>query len=291
MSDGPGSSCIYKSKYDVAIYRENAPHLSYAEKIDLIKKVFVPEKNFCFPETTRSFKYEWLLMFPCLFYSPSEDASCCLSCVMISLLKLLGLKIYFHSPSELGQVLFLTLKLIVKAKSRKLILHMNLFKAFIFQHDLNLKLFFLQIKDASHEISLLCDRKYKHEVEENRTVLVPIIDTIVTLGMLGLPFCCLRDDSKYHPKAGEYSTGGVCNFVEFLQFRVRGGDKVLEQHIKTCSKNASYNSKTSQNDLISCCGQSITELVVRKIKENRFFSILADEASDCSNQEQLPLVI
>ena len=38
------------------------------------------EKNFCFPETTRSFKYEWLLLFPCLCYSPSEDASYCFFC-------------------------------------------------------------------------------------------------------------------------------------------------------------------------------------------------------------------
>ena len=72
---------------------------------------------------------------------------------------------------------------------------------------------------------------------------------------------------------------------------VRGGDKVLEQHLKKCSKIASYISKTSQNDLISCCGQFITKLVVRKKKENLFFSILTDEASDCSNQEQLSLVI
>ena len=55
LSDGPESSCIYKSKY-VATYREKAPHLSYGEKVDLIKNVFVSEKNFCFPETTRSFK-------------------------------------------------------------------------------------------------------------------------------------------------------------------------------------------------------------------------------------------
>ena len=66
---------------------------------------------------------------------------------------------------------------------------------------------------------------------------------------------------------------------------------MLEQHLKTCSKNASYISKTSQNDLISCCGKFITKLVVRKITENQFFSILADKASDCSNQEQLSLVI
>ena len=39
FSDEPVySSCIYKSKYDAATYREKAPHLSYGEKVDLIKK-------------------------------------------------------------------------------------------------------------------------------------------------------------------------------------------------------------------------------------------------------------
>ena len=46
LFDGPDSLCIYKSKYDVATYREKAPHLSYGEKVDLIKNVFVPETNF-----------------------------------------------------------------------------------------------------------------------------------------------------------------------------------------------------------------------------------------------------
>ena len=87
------------------------------------------------------------------------------------------------------------------------------------------------------------------------------------------------------------SAGGFGNFAEFLQFTVRDGDKVLEQYLKNCRKNASYISKTSQNDLISCCGQFIIELVVRKIKENQIFSILAAQASDCSNPEQLSLVL
>ena len=71
------------------------------------------------------------------------------------------------------------------------------------------------------------------------------------MGRLGLPFRGPPDDSKYHPKVGEYSTGGVGNFVEFLQFRVRGGDKVLEQCLKACRKKASYISKTLKNDLIT----------------------------------------
>ena len=37
-----------KSKYDVATYSKEAPHLSYNEKVDLIKNVFVPKKKFVF---------------------------------------------------------------------------------------------------------------------------------------------------------------------------------------------------------------------------------------------------
>ena len=33
------------------------------------------------------------------------------------------------------------------------------------------------------------------------------------------------------------------------------------------------------------------DILVKDIKENGFFSVLADEESDCSNQEQLSLVI
>ena len=45
LSDRPDSSCIYKSKYAVATYKEKAPNLSYGEKVDLIKNVVVPEKK------------------------------------------------------------------------------------------------------------------------------------------------------------------------------------------------------------------------------------------------------
>ena len=57
-----------------------------------------------------------------------------------------------------------------------------------------LEAIFSQIKGSSHEINLLCDRKYKHEVEENCKILVPIIGTIATLRRLGLPFRGHRDD-------------------------------------------------------------------------------------------------
>ena len=108
---------------------------------------------------------------------------------------------------------------------------------------------------------------------------------------MDLLFSGHRDDSQYYPKFDEYSSGGAGNFIECLGYRVRGGDTELENHLKTCSKNASYISKTSQNELICCCGKFIKDSLIKDIKESKFFSILADEASDCSNQDQLSLVL
>ena len=138
FSDGPADSSS-----NIATYREKAPHLSFGKKVHLIKNVFVSEKKISFPETTRQFKYEWLLLFPSFVILPVRmhlTASVLFGRDFPT--KTSWLKVYFHSPSALGQVLFLTLQLIVKERRRKLILHMNLFKVFIFQHGLNLKVFF-----------------------------------------------------------------------------------------------------------------------------------------------------
>ena len=81
------------------------------------------------------------------------------------------------------------------------------------------------------------------------------------MGRLGLPFRGHRDDSQYFQNVGKYSSGGVGNLIECLGYRVKDGDTELENHLKTCSKR----------------------------KKN--FSILADEASDCSNQQQLSFVL
>ena len=54
------------NRYDVATYRSRAPFISDIEKKDLIKNVFVPDDNFSFPETNKSFKFEWFKWFPWL---------------------------------------------------------------------------------------------------------------------------------------------------------------------------------------------------------------------------------
>ena len=98
------SSCICKSKYDVATYREKALHLSYCEKVDLIKNMIVLKK-FRFPEVNKLLNVNGYCCFPGFVILPLRMhlTACLVFClVMIFLLNFLRFKIYFHSPSGLA---------------------------------------------------------------------------------------------------------------------------------------------------------------------------------------------
>ena len=76
-----------------------------------------------------------------------------------------------------------------------------------------------------------------------------------------------------------------------LNLIVQSGDKVLEDHFKTAPRNATYRSKTVQNELIKCCENHILRQLINDIKEAQFFSVLADETQDNSNKEQIPIIL
>ncbi|KAK4885824.1 hypothetical protein RN001_002095 [Aquatica leii] len=55
------------------------------------------------------------------------------------------------------------------------------------------------------------------------------------------------------------------------------------------SKKRSYLSKTTQNQLIECCHTIIMKNVINKVKEAKYYAVLADETTDASGKEQLKL--
>ena len=99
-----------------------------------------------------------------------------------------------------------------------------------------------------------------------------------------------KDSTKNHPEVGKSGLTNSGNFVELLMYRVRGGDKTLENHLQNAPRNAKYTSLDIQNELIECCRDLIVEQLVGEVKESRYYSILADEATDCSMKEQLALI-
>ncbi|XP_065651277.1 52 kDa repressor of the inhibitor of the protein kinase-like [Hydra vulgaris] len=96
---------------------------------------------------------------------------------------------------------------------------------------------------------------------------------------------------KQRSQAREYSKCGTGCFNKLLNFAVRNGNDVFGSHLNNCSKNASYISKTSQNEIIKCCGEEISESILSEVRKNVFFSIIADAACDSSTKEQISLVL
>ena len=78
--------------------------------------------------------------------------------------------------------------------------------------------------------------------------------------------------------------------MTLLHFRVQSGDKVLSEHLKLAGDNATYTSTTIQNELTEICGDIIRDKILAKVRQARYF-VIADEATDISNNEQLSISI
>lgn len=56
-------------------------------------------------------------------------------------------------------------------------------------------------------------------------------------------------------------------------------------------KNATYTSKTTQNDIIACIDEHISNVISERISKSKFFSVIADETTDNNRKEQLSVSV
>ncbi|XP_057294597.1 52 kDa repressor of the inhibitor of the protein kinase-like [Hydractinia symbiolongicarpus] len=144
---------------------------------------------------------------------------------------------------------------------------------------------------TTKKINELVSTMYSKKVEANRIFLAAIIDTVILCGPLCISLRGHRDNLKDFTEVGGYAPYSVGNFLDLLNYRVRGGDIALGNHLKACSKNATYLSPQTQNEIISCCGDYITDKIMSAVKQAKFFSIICDEACGTSTKEQMSVVL
>ena len=113
------------------------------------------------------------------------------------------------------------------------------------------------------------------ETQKNYRISLSVIDLLKSAERMHIPLRGHRDDSQYHPEVGEPATHtGVGNFAELLNFAVRQGNKDLEDYLKNCSSRKNYISKTSQNNLLNCSYDLMTETTINKVNQAIFFSFI-----------------
>ena len=128
----------------------------------------------------------------------------------------------------------------------------------------------------------------KEVLEKNRKFLTSIIKCVEWYGRNGLALRGHWDDATIKDKTHQG------NFKNLLNFCIDAGDIALKEHLETASKNASYISKTTQNQLLDCVKEYVEEVIISEIRAQKIgpkFTILGDEVTDISNHEQLGLVL
>lgn len=125
-------------------------------------------------------------------------------------------------------------------------------------------------------------------ITSNRLKLKSIIETIILCGQQNIPLRGHRDSLRDLEQAPLAQHG---NFWALLHFRISAGDTVLRDHIATARRNATYTSSCIQNQILDVLGNTVTQKIVARVKQACYYTVIADEVTDCSNKEQLAIVL
>ena len=102
-------------------------------------------------------------------------------------------------------------------------------------------------------------------VKGNSKKLLPIIEMMHLCDHQNIPLRGHIDD------AANVDDGDPCNFQALLAHRIQAGDAVLQDHFINAPRNATYRSKTIQNDLIGCCREILTKKISDEVRKAKFF--------------------
>ena len=224
----------------------------------------------------RHFRFQWLRNHSWLAYSPSEDGGYCIPCVLFA-----------TDKTNLGQLVNTPLTNFARAATTlsehaKQSTHLKSVTAMAEAE--------LRFRHSAPSIVQQLSSQTSQILSQNREKLTSIIKTVVFCAKQNISLRGHRSESGWSVSGGENSVGNPGNFLALLRFRAESGDTALLNHFSG-SQRVNYQSPRIQNEILECIGHWMREKILREVREQPFFSICADEAADCSNKEQMPLVI
>ena len=224
----------------------------------------------------RHFQSSWLSKYNGLVYSESADGGFCKYCVVF---------VKCGPNCKVKELVVLVKKPLTNFKKATEKLDEHFHDKQFHKAAMEAAMLFIKLqKNKSLSIDQQLSNLRRQHVAKNRLVLQSIVETVMLCARQGLALRGHRDDST-HVESAPLANHG--NFLALLQFRIRAGDELLKEHLQTAKGNALYTSKTVQNEIIAICGNLIRQKLLKYIRDAGFFTVIADEATDAANQEQL----
>ena len=291
LQDGGRMAKTIKRSLDAPVLREQCPpcdfgevfteirHVPATERYRMIKSLKRPSEQHRFPlhvegKKRRCFQHKWLQKHQWLVYSHSLDGGLCLPCVLFAKTEHRGVGALVTSP-------------LVKFKDATADFNKHSKTAYHRKAQLDLTEFNSIMEQRQCDVVQQACCGMRARIKENRLKLVSLVKTVVLCGRQNIALRGHRDDNQAMSNT-DVNSG---NFYALLRFRIDSGDSLLGKHFAEAPKNATYSSKTTQNELITLCGDHIRSKIIADITKAELFSILADEVTDTSNKEQMSLVI
>ena len=216
-------------------------------------------------------KYSWLK------YSEQENGGYCLPCVL-----------FYRSESLRSDPGVLVKNPLSNFKKALESLHKHAEKSYHKTTVVKMDEFLKVMTGQQPSIRVRLNEAAMQLVASNRRKLQSIIETILLCGRQNIPLRGHRDSGLDIERSSTENHG---NFWALLQFRVDAGDLVLRDHLANTPRNAMYTSPDIQNQIVDILGDHIQEKILLKVRKAQLFTIIADEVTDCSNREQLGLVL
>ncbi|XP_065064865.1 52 kDa repressor of the inhibitor of the protein kinase-like [Rhopilema esculentum] len=272
------SSC---PQNDIGNFYQSCSSLCDQEKYDLLNNIWKPGKDFHFPVNSlgRRFQHSWLQRYPWLAYSYMLDGAFCINCVMFG-------GEYTHNASKLRHLFKEPFKSWSKALKK---LNDHVEKSSIHKTATErFTQFRLRMQNKVSSVDVQLNHAVSEQVSKNREKLKPIVGAILLLARQAMALRGHRDDSDFY----EVDSNNPGNLQEILSFLATFGNNInFQDHLLNAPGNATYRSKTTQNEIIAICGGAVQKSLVSEIQQAKYFSVLADEAADVSNVEQMSIVV
>ena len=133
----------------------------------------------------------------------------------------------------------------------------------------------IHLPSTTKHIGIHLSQQYAMEMAKNRRMLLRIMTSIRFLARQALPLRGHNDDSDG-------------NLIQLLKLQGGEDSKLLEWLQKKANK---YTSASIQNDLIKLTAVHIMRNISEKLHSSPFISIMIDETTDITNQEQVTVVM